>query len=563
MNRACTGLLFAVAAAAAYWQSSRASVLWDVTYVLEIAHRLTLGIIPYRDVVVPQAPLTFVVQAAILRTIDAGYVGPRIYCALVAGATAALTYRIVRTQIEGIEGTRADGLACLVALPCVVLNGYAILPLPFYDPDCSLFVLLALATLLRARQRKAAGWGHALAGVLFVLPVLTKQNVGIGAFLIVHGCLLFSAAARKNGGERRAYAWFFAGSAVAAAIALVLLHVWSGLPNVYHWTVEYASAKRWPSTSRFFAPYLQSGTWFAAFGAAAGYSLLRRRGGPFWRDAAGLAVIGAPFLVAARTILRWGLAARAHYFWGLGTLVGGPVALASWVRDGWRFERAVPLIALGVAHAAFASQGMYDSSYSVWPFLLIAIAPLVAAVHRAAPDRARVLTALTIAASLGFSALGVLHVVRHERLGFADLSGPVQAASLPAIRGLAVPGTHVTDFERLIARCETLIPREDGVLAFPGEDPFFLASGRRPRLPIVLFDDTAMPYDGGHLLRLLDEHDIAWVVVKDQLQLRHSPWRHMESFLRDHLPTRYDVVETLPRYRIFKRRPATPAGASR
>ena len=48
-------VLAGAAAAVAFAQSSRAAVLWDLTYVLEIAHRIRLGEVPYAEFVVPAA----------------------------------------------------------------------------------------------------------------------------------------------------------------------------------------------------------------------------------------------------------------------------------------------------------------------------------------------------------------------------------------------------------------------------------------------------------------------------------------------------------------------------
>jgi 4-amino-4-deoxy-L-arabinose transferase-like glycosyltransferase len=560
MIRGWTGVLFACAAAVAFWQSSRAAVLWDLTYVLEIAYRINLGLIPYADYVVPQPPLTFVVQAAIQRIFEAGYLWQRLYCAAIAGASAALTFRIVGSLLDDAEDARPVFHALMLAAPSIFLNGYAILPLPFYDPDCAFFVLLALWTLLSARRRGARPWMHVAAGMLFVLPLAAKQNIGLATLAVVHALMLASAVLRGDRSERRRYSFFLLGSISGISILAAILQIWIGLAEYFRWTIVYAAQKRWPSNGLLFSPYLRTGVIVTVACAIGGYLVVRRHR-PKWVVPLGLGIVAAPFLIAARTMFRWGLAARAQYVWGLGTFAGGSVAVANCMRERGRFERAVPLLALAVAHAAFASQGLYDSAYAVWPFLAIALVPLVERLARAAQPATFVFTAFVVVMSAGFSWLGFRHIARHERLGFADLSGTVQTASLPPIRGLAVPGRHVADFERLIARCGDLIPPGDGVLPFPGEDPFFLASGRRPRFPIVLFDDTAMPYDGERLLQLLEENEIRWVVVKDQLQLRQRPWRHMESFLTHNLPSRYELVESLPRYRIFRRRPVILAGS--
>ena len=564
MTRAVSLPLFAAAAWVAFAQSSRATVLWDVTYVLEIAHRIAVGETPYRDFIVPQPPLTFLVQAAIAQLAGPGYLWHRFYCAVVAGCTAVMTWRIISVQLEGTSPSRAPWLALVIAVPTVFLNGYAILPLPFYDPDCTFFVLLGLLALLEARRR-ARPWPHVLAGALVVLPTLTKQNTGIASLLLVHGCLLVCTVIHGNRSERRAYALFLVGSVLSIVGIAAALHAWAGLPNLYQWTVAYAASRRWPAPRLLLTPYQQIGTWITVGCAVIGYLAVRSRTAR-WGLPVGLVVITLPLLVAARTMVRWGLAARSAYLWGLGAVTAVIVTVADCRTRNCRFEATLPLIAIGIAHAAFASQGVYDSSYAVWPLLMIALATPAARLIEAATSPRSLALAFVIVMTAGLTWLGYRHVARQERLGFVDLSGPLETASLAPIHGLVAPGTHISDFERLVRRADEIIPRDEAVLSFPGEDPFFLASGRRPHLPIVLFDDTAMPFDRAALMKLLEERGVAWVIIKDTLQLRNSPWRHMEAFLAIDLPARYEVIDALPRYRILKRRnnpAAAPAAGAR
>ena len=133
------------------------------------------------------------------------------------------------------------------------------------------------------------------------------------------------------------------------------------------------------------------------------------------------------------------------------------------------------------------------------------------------------------------------------------MSGPVARATLPALRGLATLGTYVPDFEGLLERTGRVIPAEDGVAVVPGEDPFLFASKRRPRFPVVLFDDTVTPYDTATLMRMMEERNIRWVIVKTRLQLLNEPWRPLRSFERD-LGAHYRVADVLPRYTSLERR---------
>ena len=60
-------LLFFATSAVIVWQNSRLTVLWDLSYILENSYRISLGDIPYRGFPFPYAPLTFLIQAALIK----------------------------------------------------------------------------------------------------------------------------------------------------------------------------------------------------------------------------------------------------------------------------------------------------------------------------------------------------------------------------------------------------------------------------------------------------------------------------------------------------------------
>ena len=81
--------LFAATAAFVLWQNAHVAVLWDLSYLLDSSYRIALGQIPYRDFPFAHAPITFLLQAAILRLTGRAYFHHVLYAA-VAGATATL-----------------------------------------------------------------------------------------------------------------------------------------------------------------------------------------------------------------------------------------------------------------------------------------------------------------------------------------------------------------------------------------------------------------------------------------------------------------------------------------
>src|SRR5260370_37903594 len=91
-----TGLiLFLATALVVMWQNSRLAIFWDLSYVLENSYRISLGDLPYRDFPFPYAPLTFLVQAAVIKGLCRSYLHHVLDCAFVRGSGTGLTWRLI------------------------------------------------------------------------------------------------------------------------------------------------------------------------------------------------------------------------------------------------------------------------------------------------------------------------------------------------------------------------------------------------------------------------------------------------------------------------------------
>ena len=142
----------------------------------------------------------------------------------------------------------------------------------------------------------------------------------------------------------------------------------------------------------------------------------------------------------------------------------------------------------------------------------------------------------------------------HERLDYVELSqGSLVHSTLPALRGLAVRGDWIPDFEELVRFSEREIPRDDGLLMIPGEDLFYFTTGRRPGFPVVMFDHTINPYSPEEILQLVRSHNIRWLVVKRELQLQTDPVESKERML-ELLRQEFEPRESLENYDVFRRK---------
>src|SRR6266567_6069540 len=177
--------LFVATCAVVVWQNSRLGVLWDLSYVLENAHRISLGDIPYRDFPFPYAPLTFLIQVALIKLTGRVFWHHILYCAAAGGLGTVLTWRILlRLLRDTVVSSRL--ITFLLSVPLIVLGIYCIFPHPFYDPDCTLAILLAVFLLQRLEQKPSSFARGPLAGAVLAIPLFVKQNTGL-AFIAAAG----------------------------------------------------------------------------------------------------------------------------------------------------------------------------------------------------------------------------------------------------------------------------------------------------------------------------------------------------------------------------------------
>src|SRR6266496_4949177 len=247
--------LFLATAAVVVWQNARLAVLWDLSYVLENSYRISLGDIPYRDFPFPYPPLTFLIQAAIIKLTGRVFWHHIAYCAVMGGLATVLTWRILLNLLR-TEVARPRSLAFMLSLPVIILGVYCVYPHPFYDPDCTLTILLSVFLLQGVEREPASSWRSLVAGASLVVPLLIKQNTGL-AFLGATGLALLALATvevwRRH--SARKYILVLIGAMLAFGLAVLLIHLTAGLSNYWHWTIQFAALRRTPARSEMLGIY--------------------------------------------------------------------------------------------------------------------------------------------------------------------------------------------------------------------------------------------------------------------------------------------------------------------
>jgi hypothetical protein len=181
------------------------------------------------------------------------------------------------------------------------------------------------------------------------------------------------------------------------------------------------------------------------------------------------------------------------------------------------------------------SQQLWGSTYAIWPLLALLNAELLAALDRveggsaakaAACDTVRrparwFVPALAALVSVTLLLCGGFYIVSEERLSYVNFpDGPVEHSAFPQLAGMATPGPYLPQFDELLRYAEANIPQNDGLILIPGEDPFYFATGRVPRFPVLLFDPTTDPYSPAETAALVRSDNLRWLIVKRDLQIK-------------------------------------------
>jgi hypothetical protein len=553
--------LFVATAAFVLWQNAHVAVLWDLSYLLDSSWRIALGQMPYRDFPFAHAPLTFLVQAAIIRLGGRVYWHQVAYAAAADGAATLLAWRIMLRVLAGRAGAGSAGagiagvggawwMALALSAPLTVVGIYGIFPHPYYDPDAVLAVLLAVWLLQRALGDGARGASAVavLAGAACVLPLFYKQNIGLPFLAATLAALVAIAAARRMQGQPAAQEWrVIAGALAALAAALATIQLTAGLRNYIHWTIAFAAQRRLPGMGVMLGIFLQTSLAWTVPAALVAVALLRRKAA--WARAAALALLAAPFLwTMALLPATDDVSDRADQLlslWPHLLLLGILLAVCN-LRRAPSFRTMLPAILLATTYGTFLSQQLWGSTYGAWPLLMLLIAGLLVEV----PSVARPLAGVV---ALTLLVCGGAYAASHERLSYTKFDGAMARATLPALAGMRTPGPWIPQLEELVRFTDTEIPAGDAILLVPGEDPFYFATGRVPRFPVLMFDPATDPYSPQDIVRLARERDVRWLVLNRELQVKADPTPNIGDYIAA-LKGDFELYRLLGNYEIYRRR---------
>jgi hypothetical protein len=546
-------ILFSGSAAFVWWQNTRVAVLWDLGYLLDTSWRIALGQMPYRDFPLAHAPVTFLIQAGLIKLFGRHYIEPVQYAAIAGGVGSVLAWRIVLRALSG-----AWWKALMLSAPLMVVGVYAIYPHPIYDCDCALAILLALWLLMRVDEARGRT-GPFCAGVACVLPLFVKQNMGLpflAAAAFALGVVAVAGWIGRGSMRASARAAVLTGMAAGLSAALVVISATAGLHNYFYWTFHFAAQRRMPGASSMLSVYAQPALLWMAPVLAGGLALAWSRfADATWSKLLAFSLMATPFVYSVIFLLvdddaderadnllalwpLWMLAAIVMALWGL--------------RRGLTLRTTMPFIVLAAIQGTFLSQQLWGSTYALWPLFGILIAFVLAEL----PERTRAVAGgVAFTACISLAVCGTLYAVSLERLDYIDIpeDAPVELAQTPALRGMVDRGAYLANFDELATFAEREIPAGDALLLLPGEDPFYYATGRAPQFPVTLFDPATDPYSPLQLMDEVRKRNVRWVIVKRVLQSKDNLMPEFDRTMRL-IANDFALHRRLDGYEVYRRK---------
>ncbi len=280
-----------------------------------------------------------------------------------------------------------------------------------------------------------------------------------------------------------------------------------------------------------------------------------------WTQLFAFALLAAPFLSTLASLLIYddpdSRGDSLLSLWPPLLLIAFVVAVANLLSP--RRELTVraffPLIVLAAIFGTFMSQQLWGSTYAIWPLLILLTAELLAFL---VPLAARVpsrwfVPALAALVSITLLVCGGFYIASEERLSYANLPDPpIEHSAFPELAGMATPGPYLPEFDELLRYAAANIPQNDGLILIPGEDPFYFATGRVPRFPVLLFDPTTDPYPPAETAALVHSKNIRWLIVKRDLQIKTDPTPDRAATMQA-LMGEFTLAARLRGYDVYRR----------
>lgn len=538
------------------FQTSRYWFLFDLSFILENAYRMFCGSVIYKDFFIPYPPGTFLIQEYLIKIFGTTLYPQIMYCCIVSFFTYLLTYRI----LFFFNFDKWFNLA--LSFPIAITGGYGIIMFPFYDPDCTFFLLISIFFILYCFENSYPPFTAFLSGIFAVLPAFFKQNIGLMYLFLINLLMIIVLIFKREEIKFKNYLIFLCGIIFISVVLLLSIHLTSGIGNYYYSVITIPQKVRLPEPNKFLSYYLNlidlRGVllWLAILPLL--YYLKSKN---FWVKLLTVLLTVTPFYIIP--FLRFLFQHREYYdqflaVWVVTNVVSAIAGFYSLFRANSvpLYKRIFIFVLIALINAAFLSQGYNSSTYGLWPMLPILFVMLFVIITNSKMGiHSSHFRKLFIYNSIGIT-ISVLALVIsnfHWHFSYTFGSGEeIHHSTTPSLKGLAATGDYIPNLDNLLVFIGNEIPQDEEIILIPPEDPLYFATGRIPHFPLEMSDWDLRINSSEEIMQKVKSARIKWLIIKTKLQSGGTLNFDNISNLILLLKKEFILYKTLPGYEIYR-----------
>lgn len=553
-----------LAAFITYLQSGRILPLIDYTYQIENAYRIYIGQIPYRDFVLVLPPGTYAIMALIMKLFGLSNTVQTYFLMVMSILIIFLTYYVLK------KINNKKTLTYVLLLPLVV-SGYSIYPFPSYDISAMLFMLVAWALvwwIFDIDKKKVIP--YILLGLFIPLPSFFKQNTGY--VFTVFTMILAIYAAYSSGHKEKKKIFYLIVSCLFIYFTFILyLILTHSLSQYLFQTFVFPSKIRDMGYSGYqiFLDFFnrRNFVYYASFSLIFIVSITRGISKKI-KEYCIFVLFTIPTIFFPIVYSYWIyyknpdkdfgyiLSYSTKYFFSIWYVILGILLLyieKNLFNNNLNTRRKIFyfIFSLGIiviSLASFLSQGVSGSTYGLYPILVIALSLILkeSEFYLKEIQWYKYVAYLTLIITSVLS----LYIYQNVRLSYFSKSGIQVKATISGLEHISTPGPWINEMENMIAYVQHNIPKDDSIVALPGEDPLYYLTKRTPPLPYFQYLTTTFPYSDKDYAKAIMNNKIKWVIFKRHTQF--EDWKNPKTLLV-YIAPYFGLFRQIPGYDIYKR----------
>ena len=532
-----------------YHQNQKIIAIYDFSYFTDLATRINLNQIPYKDFPVASNPGSFFQLAALLKIFPHNFNAIFIFLSIQSIVVIYCLFWICNRRLKN----QKKYLLLLVFL--IPLNIYGVFHQPFYDADSLFYVVISSTFILRmANNNLDMKKNHPIilliTGITIFLPFFFKQNIGLAwmIFWVVIGLKVFLVDRNRN----LDIIFVFIGLLSSLCVFFAWL-IYEGILNKWiYWTILRPFEIRNSSIYilidglKQFEKILLLTIFVYTFFLIVEREKNKKRSSQIILIAlpTGTLILNTILSIDVLTLSPISQAGTRFYPLIIFSMLLFLFSYALSARSMSPYQ-VVTLGILVTSIAAMLPQGFYGSTHSLWPLLILAFIFAITEEETVLDKISQRIAVFCLVVNLFVVSTMSLYLVRYDWLPLQNRAS-VGSKSFGLLKTY---GNYLSESEEM-ASLFLKYKKLGKIAIFPGEEPIAFLTGQVPDVEVSSSDPTTNPWYP-NLKGWLEFNSIDYLIYRENGQNISSS--EMNFKIISTLQNRFRVIEKIGDYVVYEK----------